>query len=254
ANRLREEMGSLPEKIDLDRQLLKPYTASGRMYCYDSTEYVRDMGTPERYDTVCRDEKNGTVAARNYSNKQKAIFLDRDGTINRHVGFISSPGEFELLPGVARAIRRINESGYLAVVVTNQPVVARGEVSFEGLREIHNKMETELGKEGAYLDGIYYCPHHPDSGFEGEVPDLKFECECRKPRPGMLLSAAEDFNIDLSESWMIGDGDRDIGAGINGGCRTVLIGKGDFGQDGTAASLEEAVEFVLNAVRRDEGL
>ena len=106
--------------------------------------------------------------------------------------------DFELIDGVAEAIHKINESGYLAVVVTNQPVIARGEVSFEELEEIHNKMETLLGKEGAYLDAIYYCPHHPHKGYEGERPELKIDCTCRKPKPGMLLKAAENFNINLS--------------------------------------------------------
>ena len=128
-----------------------------------------------------------------------------------------------LIDGVAEAIRKINSSGYLVIVVTNQPVIARGEVTYEGLEEIHNKMETLLGLEGAYIDGLYFCPHHPHKGFEGEVPELKIDCDCRKPKPGMLLRAAEDFNIDLSKSWMIGDGENDVKAGVAAGCRTALI-------------------------------
>lgn len=91
--------------------------------------------------------------------------------------------------------------------MTNQPVIARGEVSFEELEEIHRKMETLLGEKGAYLDSIYYCPHHPHKGYEGERPELKIDCKCRKPKPGMLVKAAQDFNIDLSQSWMVGDGE-----------------------------------------------
>ena len=124
---------------------------------------------------------------------------------------------------IPEAIRLINESGYLAVVATNQPVVARGELSFSGLDEIHNKMETLLGLKGAYLDEIYFCPHHPDKGFKGEVSELKIECECRKPKPGMFIKAAEDFNIDLAQSWVIGDGDIDIEAGVSAGCKTIKI-------------------------------
>ena len=171
------------------------------------------MGTPERFRAVEEDFKKGTVQAKNLKNKQKAIFLDRDGTINKYVGFLRKEDEFELIDGVAEAIRKINQSGYLAIVVTNQPVIARGEVTFEGLEIIHNKMETLLGMEGAYLDGIYFCPHHPHKGYEGEVPELKIECDCRKPKPGMLLKAAEYFNIDLSQSYMVGDGENDIKAG-----------------------------------------
>ena len=177
------------------------------------------------------------MQAKNLKNKQKAVFLDRDGTINRYVGFLRDIDDFELLPGVAEAVKRINASGYLAIVVTNQPVIARGEVTFEQLHEIHNKMETLLGAEGAYLDGIYYCPHHPHKGYEGEVPELKFDCECRKPKPGMLLKAAKDFNIDLAASWMIGDGENDIEAGKAAGCKTSLVGRGEYGQDMTVDSL-----------------
>lgn len=232
-------------KIDLDRQLLKPLAGTGRMFCYDSPEYVKDMGTPERYYSVCNAYKEGRVVGKNLRNKQKAVFLDRDGTINKYVGFLRSIDEFELIDGVAEAIQKINAKGYLAIIITNQPVIARGEVSFNELEEIHNKMETLLGNEGAYLDAIYYCPHHPHKGYQGECPELKIDCECRKPKPGMLLKAASDFNIDLSLSWMIGDGESDIRAGQNAGCRTALIGKGVFGQTVSVQSLKDFVERYL---------
>ncbi len=233
-------------KVDLDRQILKPLCGSGKMFCYDSPEYVKDMGTPDRYEAVCADFAAGRVSARNLKHKQRAVFLDRDGTINKYVGFLRDIEQFELLDGAAEAVRRINTSGFLAVVVTNQPVIARGEVTFGELSEIHNKMETLLGQEGAYLDGIYYCPHHPHKGYEGEVPELKTDCSCRKPKAGMLLKAAEELNIDLSRSWMAGDGENDILAGKNAGCRTALIGSEDLGQDITADSLLAAVERILS--------
>ena len=217
-------------KVDLDRQLLKPLAGTGKMFCYDSPEYV----------------KAGRVSGKNLKNKQKAVFLDRDGTINKYVGFLRNIDEFELIDGVADAIKKINVFGYLAIVITNQPVIARGEVSFEELEVIHNKMETLLGKEGAYLDAIYYCPHHPHKGYEGERPELKFDCDCRKPKPGMLLKAANDFNIDLSRSWMIGDGEIDIKAGINAGCQTALISEGSYGQTATVQSLKAFVEQYIN--------
>ncbi len=232
-------------KIDLDRQLLKPLSGTGKMICYDSPEYVKDMGTPERYYAVNEDYKAGRITAKNLKNKQKAIFLDRDGTINKYVGFLTNIDEFELLNGVTEAIKKINASGYLAIVVTNQPVIARGEVSFDELDEIHHKMETLLGNEGAYLDAIYYCPHHPHSGYAGEVKELKIECDCRKPKPGMLMKAAKDYNIDLTQSWMIGDSENDILAGKNAGCRTVLIGSEAFDQDITVTSLLEGVQKIL---------
>lgn len=229
-------------KIDLDRQLLKPLAGTGKMFCYDSPEYVKDMGTPDRYESVCKDFHEGLVQAKNLKNKQKAVFLDRDGTINKYVGFLRNIDDFELLPCVTDAIKKINASGYLAIVVTNQPVIARGEVSFDELEQIHNKMETLLGAEGAYLDAIYFCPHHPHKGYEGEIPELKFDCDCRKPKPGMLIKAAEDFNIDLSQSWMVGDGENDIKAGSVAGCHTALIGTGDFGQEMTVKDLLELAE------------
>lgn len=231
-------------KVDLDRQILKPLCRTGRLFCYDSPEYVKDMGTPDRYKNVCEDYEKGRITARNLLNRQKAVFLDRDGTINRYVGFLRNIDDFELLPGVAEAIRQINERGYLAVVATNQPVIARGEVTVDQLREIHNKMETLLGNEGAYLDAIYFCPHHPDKGFPNEVAELKRECDCRKPKPGMLLKAAKDLNIDLQQSWMVGDGKNDIEAGKAAGCRTALIGEEAFGQDVTVRSLQDFLQYL----------
>lgn len=210
-------------KVDLDRQLLKPLAGTGKMFCYDSPEYVKDMGTPERFYSVVEDYRNGIVQAKNLKNKQKAIFLDRDGTINKYVGFLRSIDDMELLPDVAEAIKLINKSGYLAIVITNQPVIARGEVTVPELQEIHNKMETLLGKDRAYIDGLYYCPHHPHKGYEGEVVELKIDCDCRKPKPGLIIEAAKDYNIDLEQSWVIGDSDSDVQAGEAAGCKSMKI-------------------------------
>ena len=235
----------MTSKIDLDRQILKPLAGTGKMYVYDSPEYVKDMGTPERYKAVCNDFENGTVQAKNLRRKQRAIFLDRDGTINKYVAFLRNIDDFDLIDGVSDAIRAINNSGYLAIVVTNQPVIARGEVTFGELDEIHNKMETLLGYDGAYLDGIYFCPHHPHKGYDGEVPELKIDCDCRKPKPGMLLQAAEEFNIDLSLSWMIGDSENDILAGKAAGCKTGLIGIEQYGQNVTGTSLMALLKKII---------
>ena len=239
-------------KIDLDRQLLKPLAGQGKMFCYDSPEYVKDMGTPERFHQVETDFIAGRVEKKNLSKKQKAVFLDRDGTINVYKGFLKNIDDFKLISGIAEAIKIINASGYLAIVVTNQPVIARGEVTWDELEEIHNKMETELGKQGAYLDAIYFCPHHPHKGYEGEVEELKIDCDCRKPKPGMLLKAAEDFNIDLKKSYMVGDSENDVKAGIQAGCMTILINgegtnqiDGDFGQIDTLESVKEFIQKYL---------
>nr|WP_300787098.1 HAD-IIIA family hydrolase [uncultured Acetatifactor sp.] len=225
------------QRRDLDRDVLEPLIAARKLGIYDSPEYIRDMGTPDRYRAVAEDIRSHRVESRNLGNRQKAVFLDRDGTLNKHVGFLTDIDDLELAEGAAEAVWKINASGYLAIVVTNQPVIARGEVSLDGLAEMHDKLETLLGQEGAYVDAIYYCPHHPDSGFAGERPEYKVECNCRKPRPGMLLQAAKDYNIDLTESWMVGDGESDMKAGQAAGCRTMLL-------DGQTTLLQ-AVDRIL---------
>ena len=158
--------------------------------------------------------------------------------------------DFVLLDGVAEAIKKINKSDYLAVVVTNQPMIAKGFISFEEVEMTHKKMETLLGEEHAFLNGIYFCPHHPEKGFEGEVKELKIDCECRKPKPGMLLQAAADMNIDLKNSWMIGDSERDLVAGKNAGCKTIFISEQESQYaDFCAKNLPEAVNVIFNGGR-----
>ncbi len=235
-------------KVDLDRDVLKPLCESKKIFIYDSPEYCKDMGTPERFKQVSKDFQNGIVGAKNGRKPQKAIFLDRDGTLNQYVGFLRKSEELELIEGAAEAIKLINQSEYLAIVITNQPVIARGEVTIEGLREIHNKLETLLGKVGAYLDGIYYCPHHPDKGYKGEITELKIQCKCRKPSPGLILRACSDFNICLKDSWMIGDGENDIKAGKAAGCKTILVGDSDDVDcvaDAYASDVKAAVKIIL---------
>lgn len=237
------------EKIDLDRDILKPLCNSGKLFAYDSPEYVRDMGTPERFQNVCDDFSKGIVQKHNLLKKQKAIFLDRDGTINKYKGFIRNIDDFELIDGVSDAIRLINASEYLSIVITNQPVIARGEVSLKELNEIHNKMETLLGNDGAYIDKIYFCPHHPDKGFEGERIEYKIDCDCRKPKPGLLIKASQEYNIVLSQSWMIGDSDIDIIAGKRAGCKTIYIGSKplDIECDYKTDSLLNAVKIIMES-------
>lgn len=230
-----------PDKIDLDRDVLKPNIPSGMIFAYDTPEYIKDMGTPDRFYETEKDIESGKVHARNLKNKQKAIFLDRDGTINKMVGFVTKPEQFELIEGAAEAIKAINKSGYLAIVVTNQPVIARGDCTFEELQTIHDKMETELGKVGAFVDAIYVCPHHTDKGFEGERPEYKCNCDCRKPKPGLLLQAAKDFNIDLSESYMIGDSHRDVEAGENAGVKKSIKVEENMG-NGLLQVIKQIVE------------
>ena len=218
-------------KIDLDRDMLKPTIQTGKIFAYQTPEYIKDMGTPERYAQVSADIENGIVASRNLSLAQKAVFLDRDGTINTLSGFVTRPEDFELTSGAAEAIKTINGLGFLAIVITNQPVIARGDVDFATLDLIHKKMETELGKHGAFVDDIFFCPHHPDKGYPGERPEYKIDCDCRKPKPGMILQAAQKYNVDLSMSYMVGDGMRDARAGMNAGCVPILLSDEELPED-----------------------
>ncbi len=227
------------------------------IYAYKSTEYIKDVGTPERFIQSEKDIINGIVSSKNIQNKQKAIFLDRDGTLNLYKGFINSAGDIQLVKDCSKAIRKINESGYLAILVTNQPVIARGECSFEELDNMFNKIETLLGKEGAYLDAIYYCPHHPHSGFEGEVKELKINCNCRKPKTGMLEAASRDFNLDLSKCYVIGDGNADVLLAKNVGIKSIRVKsalKEDYVEpaDYNAKNLLEAVNFVFEGDKINE--
>ena len=215
------------EKIDLDRDLLKPSISSGKIYAYSTPEYIKDMGTPERYAQVKSDLEKGIVHSRNLKKKQKAVFLDRDGTVNILNDFIKKPEDFVLIKDADKAIKIFNSLGFLVIIITNQPVIARGEVDFNTLDLIHMKMETDLGYSGAYIDDLFYCPHHPDKGFEGERPEYKINCDCRKPKPGMILNAAKKYNIDLSESYMAGDHERDIQCAINAGCKPVFLKSGE---------------------------
>ncbi len=244
-----------PIKMDFEKDLVAPSIGAVPVYCYRSTEYVKDCGTPDRYYSVSRDLEKGVVASKNLSHPQKCIFLDRDGTINKFGNFVTKAEMLELLPWAGKAIAKINTSGYLAIVVTNQPVIARGETDFAELSQIHMKMETLLGQEGAYIDDLFYCPHHPDKGFPGERPEYKIVCECRKPKIGMLLEAKNKYNIDFAASWMIGDTCQDVQTGINAGCKTILLTGGDphpyakYGDakpDYVCENLEQAVNYILS--------
>lgn len=198
----------------------------------------------------------------------KAVFLDRDGVISELV--ISSGGmpdspltveQFRLLPRVGNAIRRLNENGYLVVVASNQPAVAKGYLTPEALRGMDEKLRSELMAIGAHVDGIYYCLHHP----EGKVPYYRAVCECRKPEPGLLEQAARDCGIRLNESVMVGDNLTDVQAGKRAGCKTILIGRmkcelchlmeeRDAKPDAIAANLAEAVTMILSWSVKNENI
>lgn len=190
---------------DIGRDILPTFVVNKQVRAYATTEFIKDIGTPKRYKQIEKDYQSGKIQSRNLENRQKAIFIDRDGVINKEIDGVTVVDDLELLDGVSEAIRTINKSGYLAVCITNQPVIAKGFCSEETVRDIHNSLQMKLGMNGAFLDAVYMCPHHPERGFEGEVTALKIECECRKPKPGMFLRAAGELNIDLTRSHMVGD-------------------------------------------------
>jgi D,D-heptose 1,7-bisphosphate phosphatase len=231
----RETMAGIPRRhgiLDLAKNLLPELHARGcEIFGYRSPEYIKDIGTPERLYAVNADWESSRIARASLAHAAPAIFLDRDGTINREVEHLKAPHEFELLEGVAASIRAWNRAGWRVVVVSNQPVIARGDCTEAGMREIHNRMETALGRTGAYLDRIYYCPHHPDGGFPGERPELKIRCDCRKPGTAMIRQAQRELNLDLPRSWLIGDRTTDIRAARSAGVRSILVQTGQGGRD-----------------------
>jgi D,D-heptose 1,7-bisphosphate phosphatase len=217
--------------------------AGARLFGRSSFEYIKDLGTPKRLEKVERDLRSGVVARASLAVRQKAVFVDRDGTLNVHRGLLKDAVQLDLLPGVGSGIRRLHEHEFRVVVVTNQPIIARGDATLAQLRHIHNKLETLLAAEGAFLDAIYFCPHHPDRGFDGEITELKVDCNCRKPKTGMVEEAAKAMNIDLSRSWMVGDTMWDVLMAARASLRSILVTTGEFGASGND---ETKPEFVCD--------
>lgn len=242
------------EKLDMEQDVLEPLIEQGKVYAYRTSEYIKDAGIPERFLAVCREQREGVWEQKNLTKKQRCVFLDRDGTINKYQGLIYKEEQLELEQGAAEAIRLLNEAGYLAIVVTNQPVVARGLCDIGEVEQIHKKLQVLLGEQGAYLDDIVYCPHHPDKGYPEENPLYKISCKCRKPDTGMINIMLEKYNIDSGKSYMIGDSTVDIQTGRNAGLKTILVATGQAGKDGKycvhadvqVKDLLDAVKIILN--------
>lgn len=233
------------ENTDLEKDLISKVIMTDRVYGYHTAEYMKDTGTVERFLKVEREQQEGIWKKRSSLCPQKAVFLDRDGTINKYNGLICSPDQMELEEGAADAVKTINELGYLAIVVTNQPVVARGMCSIEDVNKIHRKLSTLLGNQGAYLDDIVFCPHHPDKGFPEENKEYKIICNCRKPNIGMINLMADKYNIDLSNSYIVGDTTTDIKTGENAGMKTILVKTGQAGTDG---KYDVNPDYVVNNI------
>jgi histidinol-phosphate phosphatase family protein len=256
-------LDGLPPRPDFARHVFPLLLERGAILIgYRSPEYIKDAGTPARFEKVALDLLSGRVSQRCLRNPSPAIFLDRDGTLIEARGHLRRPEDVTLLPGVANALARLNQSKYRTVLVTNQPVVARGECDEATLHRIHNRLESLLGARGAYLDALYVCPHHPDAGFPGERIDLKISCLCRKPGIALLEQAQQDLNLDLSASWFIGDSTADIMVAQRGGMMSILVETGEAGRDGkwpchpnyTCLSIVEAIELILNRGGRNDDL
>jgi mannose-1-phosphate guanylyltransferase / phosphomannomutase len=253
--------------LDLATDTFRGLARHRLLRAYRSAEYFKDFGTPDRLAQVRCDFEIGKPARLSRSSRRPAVFLDRDGVINKEVSHLSDPTQMELIPGAAGGIRRLNEAGYLVIVVTNQSVVARGECSLHTLRLIHNKMETLLGRERAWVDALYFCPHHPEKGFPHEIPELKIDCFCRKPKTGMFEQAIADWNISLQESCVVGDSRRDVIAAHRLGIPAIGVKTGQGCSDCDALEppdshvddLAEAVSTILARghvypIRRDRAL
>lgn len=239
---------------DFARDIFPRVMGSGETICaYNTPEYIKDIGTMERLSEVEADIISGKVGRLNKRNKRKAVFIDRDGVMNPEPDLSRPVDGFELYPGTTEAVKSLNKSEYLSVVVTNQPAVAKGFITMDDLNAVHAKLETLLGQDRAYIDRIYYCPHHPEKGFEGEVSEYKMDCDCRKPRTGLIEKAIKDLNIDIDGSFIIGDRTVDIMTGINAGLKTVLVRTGYAGGDGkyrcepdfVFENLKDAVDFII---------
>src|ERR1700733_13858474 len=214
-----------------------------KLFGYNSPEFIKDIGTPERFDKISAQFAAGIVQASSLATLQRAVFLDRDGTLVPDKDCLRNADEIELLPGVAEAVHKLNLAGWRTVVVTNQPAVAKGFCDEAEMQRMHNKMETLLGREHAFLDRIYFCPHHPEKGFPGERADLKIDCDCRKPKTGMIQKAVADLNIDLKQSWLVGDTTTDLQTAKNAGLKSILVKTGSAGRDG---KFDAAPDFVCN--------
>lgn len=218
-------------KRDLEKDIIIPNIRENGIFAYTSSEFIKDAGTPPRLLEVEDEFKEGAIQARNLDNRQKCFFLDRDGTLNKYKGLLYKAEEIELEDGVVEALKLIHKKGHLAIVVTNQPIVARGLCQIEDVIQINNRLETLLGEQGVYVDYIVFCPHHPDKGYPEENVKFKVKCNCRKPNTGMLDECIKKFNIAKENSWIIGDTTIDIKTGINANIKTGLVYTGMAGED-----------------------
>lgn len=223
---------------DFGRNIFPRVLQELNLYGYRTAEYIKDIGTPERLFEVRNDHLKGKIKRLNKKYKRKAIFIDRDGVLIEHVHRLHRIEDLKVMDGAGKAILKINNSEYLAIIITNQSVIAKGICSLAEVEGFHKKLDTLLGNERARIDATYYCSHHPE---------FSSECNCRKPKTGLLERATEEFNIDLANSYFIGDAETDIFCGKKIGCKTIGVRTG-FGCQSLEVKPDQMADNIYDAV------
>ncbi len=244
-----------PPPLDFGKDLFPRMLSQGALLRgYVSPEYIKDAGTPARLDRVRRAHASGAILRASLDHPQRGVFIDRDGTLNEEAGHLRRAEQLAVFGFVGQALRRLNDAEWRTVIITNQPVLARGETDEAELRRIHSRLDSEVARDQAFFDRLYFCPHHPDAGFPGEIPELKRTCDCRKPAPGLIRKAQSELNIALEHSWLIGDSTADLGAAEEAGVSSILVETGEGGLDDrypyeagfTFRDFSAAVDFILD--------
>ncbi|MDJ0933203.1 HAD-IIIA family hydrolase [Breoghania sp.] len=224
--------------------------AGGHLHAYRTAEFIKDVGTLKWLREIEAKILSGEVSSRNRENAQLVVFLDRDGVLIKEAGDACTAEALTLLPGTGEAVKRLQEAGYLVILVTNQPGIAKGFIDWSDVHAVHAEIDDQLAHSGAFLTDKYVCPHHLETGFPGERTELKIDCDCRKPKPGLLLRAGDHYNIDFGRSFMVGDRTVDAAAAIAAGCRPLMVATGLADQDGKYDVGEVAMFADLSAAAR----
>lgn len=238
------------KKQDISKDfILTALKRKKKVYGYKSADYVKDMGTRKRYFQVLRDLKNKKIDFKFKKKNNYAIFLDRDGVLNKEKKNYKYSDPTKLYPGVVKSLQKINKSNYLSIVITNQPAIAKGFVSKEYVINSHRKLQTYLGDRNVYLNDIFFCPHHPHKGYKGENKKYKIVCNCRKPKIGLLLKAKKNYDINLKKSFFIGNSEVDYKAALKSKIKPYIINNNTLtkkiGQKNNFSSLHQVIKYLI---------